>query len=133
MIANIASGTRLKMHLALGLAAAVLTLPVYAHAATTKFDGTWSVVAMTTSGPCDASYRFSGQIKGGAVHYEYQQLRIVGRVEANGVTSVRMTYGTAHAEGRGRLTETHGSGTWSGVGPDGHCTGTWTSTRESGQ
>ena len=136
MIANIVSGTRRRTRVATGLTAvlaAALTLPVPAHAATTKFDGSWSVVALTTSGPCDASYRFNGQIGGGTIYYAYQQLEVVGRVEANGAVSVKITYGSAHAEGHGRLTETHGSGTWSGEGPDGRCTGTWSSTRQSSQ
>ena len=95
-----------------------------------KFDGTWSVAVYTTTGTCDASYRFSGQIVNGDISYAYGSLEITGRVESSGATFVRVTAGTGHGEAHGRMTATHGSGTWSGVGPDGHCAGTWQATRK---
>jgi hypothetical protein len=127
MISNTTGG----ILVAAGLTAAALAQATYARAATTKFDGSWSVVVLTTSGPCDPSYRFSGQIIGGAISYAYNSLEVTGHVEASGATFVRVIYGEAHAEAHGRLTEARGSGTWSGSGPDGHCAGTWASTRES--
>jgi hypothetical protein len=116
--------------LAATFAAAALTQATLARAATTEFDGSWSVVVLTTSGPCDPSYRFSGQIIRGAISYAYNSLEVTGHVEANGTTFVKVIYGDAHAEAHGRLSATHGSGTWSGNGPDGRCAGTWRSTRE---
>jgi hypothetical protein len=98
--------------------------------AETQFDGPWSVVVRTSTGPCDPSTRFSGQIVNGEISYAYGSLEVTGHVEASGVTSVHVTYGTAHGDARGRMTATQGSGTWSGDGPDGRCAGTWDATRK---
>ena len=54
--------------LAATVTAAALTQATYVRAAT-KFDGNWSVVVYTRSGPCDAAYRFSGQIVNGVIVY----------------------------------------------------------------
>jgi len=111
------------------VAASALTpsRPAYAEG---KFDGPWSVVVYTSTGPCDPSARFSGQIVNGQISYAYGSLEVTGRVESSGATAVQVTYGSARGEAHGRLTETHGSGTWSGMGPEGHCTGTWAATRK---
>jgi hypothetical protein len=98
--------------------------------AETQFDGPWSVVVRTSTGPCDPSTRFSGQIVNGDISYAYGSLEVTGRVEASGVTHVRVIYGDAHGEAHGRMTATQGSGTWSGDGPNGRCTGTWDATRK---
>jgi len=97
----------------------------------TKFDGLWSVVVYTSSGPCDASYRFSGQIVNGEISYAYSMIQVSGRVEASGATHVQVTANDAHGEAHGHFTATQGSGTWSGVGPNGRCAGTWVATRPS--
>jgi hypothetical protein len=96
--------------LAVVLPAAVIVsglTPTSNALAGSKFDGPWSVAVYTTTGPCDPSYRFSGQIVNGDISYAYGSL-----------------------EAHGRMTMTHGNGTWSGVGPDGHCAGTWQATRK---
>jgi hypothetical protein len=110
--------------------ASVLTPRTGAYAGT-RYDGLWSVVVYTSSGPCDPSYRFSGQIANGEISYAYGTLVVTGRVEESGATSVRVTAGAAHGEAHGHMTVTHGSGTWSGDGPNGHCAGTWIATRPS--
>ena len=51
--------------LAATVTAAALTQATYVRAAS-KYDGNWSVVVYTRSGPCDPAYRFSGQIVNGA-------------------------------------------------------------------
>jgi hypothetical protein len=115
------------------LLAATLAAPAVAQAgdarASNKYDGPWSVVVMTLRGPCDASYRFSGQIVNGIISYSYGTLEVSGRVASNGATFVRVTHGTDHGEGRGRLMATYGTGTWSGHGPNGICAGRWVATR----
>jgi hypothetical protein len=98
--------------------------------AETRFDGPWSVAVYTTTGPCDPSYRFSGQIVDGAISYAYGSLEVTGRVEASGAAFVRVTAGARRGEAHGRMTVTHGNGTWSGIGPDGHCAGTWNAIRK---
>jgi hypothetical protein len=54
--------------LAATVAASALTQATYVRAAT-KYDGAWSVAIYTKSGPCDAAYRFSGQITNGIIYY----------------------------------------------------------------
>jgi hypothetical protein len=114
--------------LAATLAALAFTPPTAVRAGT-KFDGQWSVVVHTSVGPCDPSYRFSGQIVNGEISYAYGSIAVAGRVVASGSTYVRVTAGTSHGEAHGHMTETEGSGTWRGDGPDGHCAGTWIATR----
>ena len=50
------------------ITAAALTQATYVRAAS-RYDGNWSVVVYTRSGPCDPAYRFSGQIINGAIAY----------------------------------------------------------------
>src|SRR5215471_14768418 len=71
--------------LAATVAAAVLTQATYVRAAT-KFDGNWSLVVYTRSGPCDASYRLAGQIVNGAVVHGGGGVQVYGRVR-NGAAS----------------------------------------------
>jgi hypothetical protein len=119
--------TRTAIYLAAGIAAAA---PSAASALeSTKYDGQWSVVVYTTSGPCDPSYRFSGQISNGEISYAYGSLSVTGHVEANGSTYVRVTSGQGHGEAHGRMTASRGGGTWSGQGPNGACAGTWMAMR----
>jgi hypothetical protein len=110
------------------IAASAVTQATYVRAAT-KFDGAWSVVVFTRSGPCDPTYRVSGQIVNGEISYSYGSVDVVGHVKPSGVVSVRVTSGSNYAVGSGRLTATSGSGTWHGRGPDGYCSGTWSATR----
>lgn len=114
--------------LAATLAASTLALAPGAHAST-KFDGRWSVVVYTSSGACDPSYRFSGQIANGEISYAYSSVVVTGRVERSGATRVQVIASGAHGEAHGHMTATHGSGTWSGNGPNGRCAGTWVATR----
>jgi hypothetical protein len=115
------------------MVAGVLTVAVlmttFAAAASGKFDGPWSVVVYTSSGKCDPSYRFNGQITNGEIFYAYGSLEVVGRVVESGAVFVKVTSNSGHAEAHGHFTPTQGNGTWSGAGPDGRCGGTWTATR----
>lgn len=113
--------------------AASASMPATDGRAGSKFDGPWSVVILTTKGACDPSYRFSGQIVNGGIFYSYGSLEVTGRVQESGTTVVHVTYGTDHGEAHGRLLETYGTGTWSGHGPDGFCSGTWVATRAGGE
>lgn len=115
--------------LAVSLAAA-LTHATFVRAST-KYDGAWSVVIYTASGPCDPSYRISGEITNGEIFYAYGSLEVKGHIEPSGTTHVHVTAGNGHGEAHGHMTATHGSRTWSGDGPNGRCTGTWTATRPS--
>jgi hypothetical protein len=114
--------------LAATIAASALTQATYVRAAT-KFDGNWSVVIVTRSGPCDASYRFSGQIVNGNIGYGGGGVDLVGRVRSNGAAFVRVSSGSSYAVGSGRLNATHGSGVWRGVSSGARCSGVWSASR----
>ena len=112
------------------VAAAALTQATYVRAAT-KYDGAWSIVIATRTGPCNAAYRFSGQIANGIVYYSGGgPINFNGRVRPNGAAWVRVWASSNYAVAHGRLTVGRGSGTWRGQNSDGYCTGTWSATRE---
>ena len=111
------------------MAAAALTQATYVRAAT-KYDGAWSIVIVTRTGPCSAAYRFSGQIWNGIIYYSGGgPIDFNGRVRSSGAAWVKVSSGSNYALGHGRLTVSRGSGTWRGQTADGYCTGTWTATR----
>lgn len=104
-------------------------MPASYGRAGTKYDGQWSVIVYTSSGSCDAAFRFSGQIVNGEISYAYSNIEITGRVEPSGDTHAHVTVTGGHGEAHGHMTATQGSGTWTGEGSDGHCAGTWVATR----
>lgn len=124
MIGNTTGG----ILLAATIAASALTQATYVRAAT-KYDGAWSVVIYTRTGPCDAAYRFSGQISNGIIFYSGLGVDFTGRVRSGGAAYVRVSSGSNYAVASGRMTVTRGSGVWHGQSPNGHCTGTWSATR----
>jgi hypothetical protein len=93
------------------------------------FDGPWSVMIQSESGPCSGAYRYGVEIVDGAVTHEGTPY---GRVTANGSVRVRLTLGDQHAEGVGRLSGGVGSGVWRGVGQSGSCAGRWFAERREG-
>ena len=113
----------------LTLTAAALA-PLPAVAARTSFDGNWSVLIVTESGPCDRGYRYGLSIRNGQVFYEGSAaVNVDGRVSGNGSVRVRLSAGSQTASGTGRLARNYGSGRWRGVGSSGTCSGTWTAER----
>ena len=98
--------------------------------ARTPFDGNWSVLIVTDAGDCDRAYRYALVIRDGRVLYEGEAaVNVAGNVTGNGVVSVRVSAGSQHADGTGRLSADNGSGKWSGVGSAGSCSGTWSAER----
>jgi hypothetical protein len=94
------------------------------------YDGAWSVVINTQSGPCDPQYRFGVQIVNGNIVYEGGAAASAqGQVAPNGSVWVSVASGGQQATGQGRLTREVGSGTWRGQGSAGNCTGTWQAAR----
>ena len=71
--------------LASTLAAAAQSQVTCAHAAG-RYDGTWSMVVFTRTGPCDAAYRFSGQIVNGVITYGSLGIDLAGYVGSGGDT-----------------------------------------------
>ena len=107
------------------------TVPASAPAyAKSNFDGQWSVLIVTNSGPCDRAYRYGLSIHNGAVVYEGSaSVNVAGRVANNGIVRVRVWSGQQGASGSGRLSRTDGSGTWRGTGSMGTCSGVWSAER----
>jgi hypothetical protein len=121
--------TRASHQLIAGLALAALLGPTPA-AARTPYDGNWSVVIVTDSGPCDRAFRYGLSIRDGAVFYEGSaSVNVAGRVGKGGQVSVQVSAGSRGATGAGRLSRTYGSGNWRGIGSMGDCSGTWTAER----
>ena len=73
--------------------AAVALVAAYAPApaaARTNFDGNWSVLIVTSSGPCDPSYRFGLSIRNGDIFYNGSApVNLNGRVSGNGSVRVQ--------------------------------------------
>ena len=99
-------------------------------AARTNYDGNWSVLIVTDSGPCDRGYRYGLSIRDGRVFYQGSAgVNVDGRVAPNGRVQVRVWAGSQSASGAGRLSTNYGSGTWRGAGSSSSCEGSWTAER----
>src|SRR5213080_3963107 len=83
-------------------------------AARTNYDGNWSVLILTNSGPCDRGYRYGLSIRGGRVFYEGSlAVNVDGQVAPNGMVRVRVSAGSQGATGTGRLSSAgYGNGVW---------------------
>jgi hypothetical protein len=111
------------------LIASVLTSTSDGRAAG-KYDGAWSIVIVTRTGPCNQAYRFSGQIVNGIIYYGGGgPITFNGRVASGGAAWVKVSGGSNYAVAHGRLTVDRGSGTWRGQSSGGNCTGTWSAMR----
>jgi len=114
--------------LATAFAVAAVAAAPSAHAA--SFDGPWSVIVMTRSGSCDATYRYGVTISNGTVYYAGGgPVSITGRVASSGAVSVRVSAGSQYAIGSGRLSQNRGGGSWRGQGSSGTCSGVWSASR----
>jgi hypothetical protein len=95
------------------------------------YDGNWSVLILTNSGPCDRGYRYGLSIRAGRVFYEGSlAVNVDGQVAPNGMVRVRVSAGSQGATGTGRLSSAgYGNGVWRGSGSSDSCAGTWTAER----
>jgi hypothetical protein len=93
------------------------------------YDGNWSVLIVTQSGNCDRAYRYGVSIRGGHVLYDGGVVNFTGRVAPNGNVRVRVSSGSAFADGAGRLNRNAGQGQWNGQSAGSRCTGYWTAER----
>jgi hypothetical protein len=95
-----------------------------------SFEGPWSVLVVTRSGPCDQSFRYGVMIRGGTISYlGGGAVSVSGRVSKSGQVSVSVSASGQSAIGSGRLRDGRGGGTWRGQGPSGNCSGTWSATQ----
>jgi hypothetical protein len=118
------------------LGAAILATTFSAGAARrparASFDGPWSVLIITDSGPCERNYRYGVEIQNGRVFYRGGGgVNIFGQVSPRGLVNVQLRQGDQQAVGTGRLTEVSGSGRWSGASPNQQCAGRWIAQRRA--
>ena len=98
-----------------------------------KFDGSWSMTAVTTRGHCGVIPIGMG-IKGGRIYstggsFAFYPIRLGGSVSASGSVSLKAIAGPRIAHGTGRFNRARAGGTWNGTGPSGRCSGTWSAER----
>ena len=79
-----------------------------------KFDGRWSAVLATKSGPCNVAYRGAVQVINGIVQVEGAPNNVLsGRVSPSGSVTVRGALGAnLYGIAWGRLSGNSGSGRW---------------------
>jgi hypothetical protein len=112
------------------VSALALTAP---PALAAKFDGGWSMVAVTTRGHCGTIDIGLG-VKRGRIYstggsFAFYPIKLGGRVSSSGHVSMRAVAGPRTANGTGWFRVSDGSGKWSGRGPSGLCSGTWSAMR----
>ena len=117
--------------LALSAAFAVFAFAAPARAA--RFDGAWSMTAVTTRGHCGTipvgMVINRGRISAASGSYAFYPINLSGRVSASGSASLKAVTGPRIAYGTGKFKGSEASGTWQGKGPSGLCYGVWTATR----
>jgi hypothetical protein len=118
---------------ALALAGATAIICYAAPASAGKFDGNWSMTAVTTKGHCGVipigMGITNGRIYSTGGSFAFYSISLGGRVSDSGGVSLKAVAGPRVAHGTGRFTRVRGGGTWKGKGPSGLCSGTWTATR----
>jgi hypothetical protein len=97
--------------------------------AESKFDGRWTAVLETKSGPCDPAYRGAVQVINGTVEVEGASNALSGRVLANGSVTVTGAMGAFYGVAWGRLSLHTGRGRWRAHLQNGNCFGVWTARR----
>ena len=117
----------------LALAAIVTAAPCVPPAMAAKFDGTWSMVAVTTRGRCGVipmglEIR-RGRIQSTGGSFALYPIQIGGSVSANGHVRMKAVAGPRIALGTGRFGKSEAKGTWKGRGPSGLCSGVWNASR----
>jgi hypothetical protein len=119
---------------ALSSALAVIAFTAPASAASPRFDGTWTMTAVTTRGHCGTipvgMIIRRGRISATSGSYAFYPISLSGRVSPSGSTSLRAVTGPRIARGTGRFRGFEAHGKWRGTGPSGVCYGDWTATRD---
>ncbi|MDP4026673.1 heme utilization protein [Methylobacterium sp. NEAU 140] len=94
-----------------------------------RFDGSWSITALSTSGPCAKSTSYSVNIKNGDASIP-GDVDIDGGVSASGVVQATIIQGANKAPITGHLDpDGSGSGTWRTSGGLVECSGSWSAKR----
>ena len=118
---------------ALALATAIAILCAVSTAFAAPFDGSWSMLVVTTKGHCGKIPVGLG-IKGGRMYstrgsFVFHPIQLSGRVSASGQVKLVGVAGPRIAHGTGRFSRSEGRGIWTGTGPSGVCSGVWSAIR----
>ncbi len=132
-IARFAALPRLRTLRWAAVLAAVVTMTAPADAgtrmrATGAYDGTWNVVFATARGNCSSGHSVPFTVSGSRVSSAGGG-RVSGSVNRAGAVVVNVSVGASKASGGGRLADTSGAGSWSGIITGDRCSGTWQATR----
>jgi hypothetical protein len=118
-------------------ACALATLPALicfaSPASAGRYDGSWSMTAVTTRGHCGVIPIGMG-VKRGRVYstggwFAFYPISLGGRVSGGGYVNLRAIAGPRIAWGSGRFRGAQAGGKWHGKGPSGLCSGYWRATR----
>lgn len=94
-----------------------------------KFDGTWSAVFRTKSGPCQPAYRGAVPVTDGVMQVASTAGSLSGRVSRNGTVRATGYRGANYGVASGRVSGSFASGTWRAHMETGNCVGVWTAQR----
>jgi hypothetical protein len=121
--------TRALVLASLSLASAIALVP--SAQAQNKFDGTWSVVVVTNTGPCEPSYRGQVQVVNSLVYAAGSgQGNFSGRVSPSGAVTVTLSVGSIYGVATGKLLVSSGSGSFRAQLNNERCAGSWNARRE---
>ena len=117
-------------------AGAVVALFVPAEAARRKvqvpdkFDGSWSITAVTKDGPCPASTSYQVQIKDSDASVPGDEIDVDGGVSQSGAVQATIIKGANRVPIAGTLdAKGSGNGTWHTTGGIVSCSGSWSARR----
>jgi len=115
------------------LAAAFATLSFTAPATAAPYDGSWTMMLVTTTGHC-GKIRIAMAVQGGHIsatsgRFVMHKIALDGRIGGGGQTKINGVAGPRQAIGTGRFTRAKGAGKWNGTGPSGVCNGYWVANR----
>ena len=99
-------------------------------AASTAYDGSWSLSVVTSRGSCAPSFQFEIEISNGVIRYQ-GPASVNGRVSSDGEVRVSVSSEDSRASGSGKITRRSGRGTWSGRSTTSGeaCSGHWSAQR----
>ncbi len=97
--------------------------------AASKFDGAWSAVFRTKSGPCPPATRGAVQVANGIIEVASTAGSLSGRVSRTGVVRATGHMGASYGVASGRVSGNFANGTWQAHMAGGSCVGVWTAQR----
>jgi hypothetical protein len=104
-----------------------------APATASQYDGSWTMVLVTTNGHCGVIKMgmavHGGHISATSAKFVAHAIQLAGIIYGSGQTKINGVAGPRQAKGIGQFTKAKGSGKWDGTGPSGVCSGYWVADR----